>query len=70
MINSGYVILSFFSPTNFYFLVYKMSEIVGLHINVLQDGKTALDISLCYGKDFKSYELAKLLKLVPANRDF
>lgn len=36
---------------------------------MLQDGKTPLDLSLCYGKDFKSYELAKLLKLVPANRD-
>ncbi|KAF8407953.1 hypothetical protein HHK36_007093 [Tetracentron sinense] len=34
-----------------------------------KDGKTPLDLSLCYGKDFKSYELAKLLKLVPANRD-
>ncbi|OVA16266.1 Ankyrin repeat [Macleaya cordata] len=33
-----------------------------------KDGKTPLDLSLCYGKDFKSYELAKLLKLVPANR--
>lgn len=33
-------------------------------------GNTPLDLSLCYGKDFKSYELAKLLKLVPANRDF
>ncbi|KAM7511432.1 hypothetical protein LguiB_010307 [Lonicera macranthoides] len=33
-----------------------------------KDGITALDISLCYGKDFKSYDLAKLLKLVPANR--
>ncbi|KAK1272576.1 hypothetical protein QJS04_geneDACA013262 [Acorus gramineus] len=33
-----------------------------------KDGKTPLDISLCYGKDFKSYDLAKLLKLVPANR--
>lgn len=32
-----------------------------------QDGKTALDIGLCYGKDFKAYDLAKLLKLVPAN---
>ncbi|WOL12143.1 ankyrin repeat domain-containing protein, chloroplastic [Canna indica] len=32
-----------------------------------KDGKTPLDLSLCYGKDFKSYELAKLLKLVPAN---
>lgn len=32
-------------------------------------GKTPLDLSLCYGKDFKSYDLAKLLKLVPANRD-
>ncbi|KAI4356335.1 hypothetical protein L6164_000365 [Bauhinia variegata] len=34
-----------------------------------KDGKTALDLSLCYGKDFKSYDLAKLLKVVPANRD-
>lgn len=34
-----------------------------------KDGKTPLDISLCYGKDFKSYDLAKLLKLVPANRE-
>ncbi|PSR87606.1 Ankyrin repeat domain-containing protein [Actinidia chinensis var. chinensis] len=34
-----------------------------------EDGKTPLDIALCYGKDFKSYDLARLLKLVPANRD-
>ncbi|XP_078174897.1 ankyrin repeat family protein [Carex rostrata] len=34
-----------------------------------QDGKTPLDLSLCYGKDFKSYDLTSLLKLVPANRD-
>ncbi|KAJ3700613.1 hypothetical protein LUZ61_004318 [Rhynchospora tenuis] len=34
-----------------------------------KDGKTPLDLSLCYGKDFKSYDLARLLKLVPANRD-
>lgn len=34
-----------------------------------KDGKTPLDIGLCYGKDFKSYDLAKLLKLVPANRE-
>ncbi|KAL6960645.1 hypothetical protein U1Q18_038409 [Sarracenia purpurea var. burkii] len=34
-----------------------------------KDGKTPLDLALCYGKDFKSYDLAKLLKLVPANRD-
>ncbi|GAV79750.1 Ank domain-containing protein/Ank_2 domain-containing protein [Cephalotus follicularis] len=32
-----------------------------------KNGHTALDLSLCYGKDFKSYELAKLLKVVPAN---
>ncbi|KAK9104656.1 hypothetical protein Scep_021500 [Stephania cephalantha] len=32
-----------------------------------KDGKTALDLSLCYGKDFKSYDLAKLVKLVPAD---
>ncbi|XP_078431355.1 ankyrin repeat family protein [Wolffia australiana] len=34
-----------------------------------KEGKTPLDLSLCYGKDFKSYELAKLLKLLPANRE-
>lgn len=33
-----------------------------------KDGNTPLDLSLCYGKDFKAYDLAKLLKLVPANR--
>ncbi|KAA8548059.1 hypothetical protein F0562_004680 [Nyssa sinensis] len=33
-----------------------------------KDGKTPLDLSFCYGKDFKSYDLAKLLKLVPTNR--
>ncbi|WOG97652.1 hypothetical protein DCAR_0416993 [Daucus carota subsp. sativus] len=33
-----------------------------------KDGKTPLDLSLCYGKDFKSYDLAKLVKLVPYNR--
>ncbi|CAM0913531.1 unnamed protein product [Alopecurus aequalis] len=31
-------------------------------------GKTPLDLSLCFGRDFNSYDLAKLLKLVPANR--
>ncbi|KAF3431791.1 hypothetical protein FNV43_RR26527 [Rhamnella rubrinervis] len=31
-----------------------------------KDGKTPLDLSFCYGKHFKSYELAKLLKVVPA----
>ncbi|KAK8956087.1 hypothetical protein KSP40_PGU005157 [Platanthera guangdongensis] len=34
-----------------------------------KDGKTPVDLSLCYGRDFKSYDLAKLLKLVPANRN-
>lgn len=34
-------------------------------IVVFQDGKTALDLSLCYGKNFKSYDLSKLLKVVP-----
>ncbi|GMY13419.1 ankyrin repeat domain-containing protein EMB506, chloroplastic [Fagus crenata] len=33
-------------------------------------GRTPLDLSLCYGKDFKSFDLARLLKLVPVNRDF
>ncbi|XP_076926696.1 uncharacterized protein LOC143589971 [Bidens hawaiensis] len=32
-----------------------------------KDGKTPLDLALCYGKEFKAYDLAKLLKLVPAN---
>ncbi|MCL7029477.1 hypothetical protein MKW94_024279 [Papaver nudicaule] len=32
-----------------------------------KDGKTPLDLSLCYGKDFKSYELAKLLKVMGEN---
>ncbi|KAL2505118.1 Ankyrin repeat domain-containing protein [Abeliophyllum distichum] len=34
-----------------------------------KNGNSALDLSLCYGKDFKSYDLSKLLKQVPANRD-
>lgn len=34
-----------------------------------KNGNTALDLSLCYGKDFKSFDLSKLLKQVPANRD-
>ncbi|KDP45399.1 hypothetical protein JCGZ_09648 [Jatropha curcas] len=34
-----------------------------------KDGRTPLDLCLCYGKDFKSYDLAKLVKIVPANRD-
>ncbi|MED6151959.1 hypothetical protein PIB30_087281 [Stylosanthes scabra] len=32
-----------------------------------KDGKTALDLCLCYGKDFKSYELAQVVKLVPVD---
>lgn len=35
---------------------------------LFQDGKTPLDLSICFGKDFKSYDLAKLVKLVPYNR--
>ncbi|OWM70674.1 hypothetical protein CDL15_Pgr014347 [Punica granatum] len=36
-----------------------------------KDGKTPLDLCLCYGKDFKSYDIAKMLKLTPANnRDY
>ncbi|XP_041006216.1 ankyrin repeat domain-containing protein EMB506, chloroplastic [Juglans microcarpa x Juglans regia] len=34
-----------------------------------KDGRTPLDLSLCYGKDFKSFDLARLLKVVPADRD-
>ncbi|KAJ9152490.1 hypothetical protein P3X46_026051 [Hevea brasiliensis] len=33
------------------------------------DGMTPLDLCLCYGKDFKSYDLTKLVKIVPANID-
>ncbi|XP_021741442.1 ankyrin repeat domain-containing protein EMB506, chloroplastic-like [Chenopodium quinoa] len=33
------------------------------------DGRTPLDLSIAYGKDFKAYDLAKLLKMVTANRD-
>lgn len=33
-----------------------------------KDGRTPLDLALCYGREFKSYDLAKLLKLVPAKR--
>lgn len=35
-----------------------------------QDGRTPLDLGLCYGKDFKSYDLTKLLKIVPMDREF
>jgi hypothetical protein len=46
-----------------------MSEILfGFSVSALQDGRTALDLSLCFGRDFKSYDLAKLVKLIPANR--
>ncbi|KMT03167.1 hypothetical protein BVRB_8g197210 [Beta vulgaris subsp. vulgaris] len=34
-----------------------------------KDGRTPLDLSLSYGKDFNSYDLTKLLKIIPANRD-
>ncbi|XP_062103393.1 ankyrin repeat domain-containing protein EMB506, chloroplastic-like [Humulus lupulus] len=34
-----------------------------------KDGKTPLDLSLRCGKDFKSYDLASLLKIIPANRE-
>ncbi|PRQ20286.1 putative ankyrin repeat-containing domain-containing protein [Rosa chinensis] len=35
-----------------------------------KDGRTPIDLGLCYGKDFKSYDLTKLLKTVPMDRDF
>ncbi|XP_023549592.1 ankyrin repeat domain-containing protein EMB506, chloroplastic isoform X1 [Cucurbita pepo subsp. pepo] len=35
-----------------------------------KDGKTPLDLSLCYGKNFKSYDLSKLLKVVPVRGAF
>ncbi|XP_010441147.1 PREDICTED: ankyrin repeat domain-containing protein EMB506, chloroplastic [Camelina sativa] len=31
-----------------------------------KDGKLALDLALCFGRDFKSYDLVKLLKIMPA----
>ncbi|KAF7129983.1 hypothetical protein RHSIM_Rhsim10G0026300 [Rhododendron simsii] len=31
-------------------------------VAVFPDGKTPLDLALCYGKDFKSYDLAKVVK--------
>ncbi|KAB5520686.1 hypothetical protein DKX38_025005 [Salix brachista] len=34
-----------------------------------KDGMTPLDMSFCYGKDFRSFDIAKLLKVVPANRE-
>ncbi|XP_061959825.1 ankyrin repeat domain-containing protein EMB506, chloroplastic [Populus nigra] len=34
-----------------------------------KDGMTPLDLSLCFGKDFKSFDIAKLLKVLPANRE-
>ncbi|KAG7548628.1 Ankyrin repeat [Arabidopsis suecica] len=30
-----------------------------------KDGKLALDLALCFGRDFKSYDLVKLLKIMP-----
>ncbi|KAL6176559.1 hypothetical protein ACLB2K_053192 [Fragaria x ananassa] len=35
-----------------------------------KDGRTPIDLGLCYGKDFKSYDLTKLLKTVPMDREF
>ncbi|CAB4273548.1 unnamed protein product [Prunus armeniaca] len=35
-----------------------------------KDGRTPIDLGLCYGKDFKSYDLTKLLKIVPMDREF
>lgn len=34
-----------------------------------KDGMTPLDLSLCFGKDFKSFDIAKLLKVLPTNRE-
>ncbi|XP_010272028.1 PREDICTED: ankyrin repeat domain-containing protein EMB506, chloroplastic isoform X2 [Nelumbo nucifera] len=45
-------------------------DLLPIQWSSMHDGKTPLDLSLCYGKDFKSYDLAKLLKLVPADGDF
>ncbi|WCJ20919.1 Ankyrin repeat family protein [Euphorbia peplus] len=35
-----------------------------------KDGMTPLDLCYCYGKDFNTYDIAKLVKVVPANRDY
>ncbi|KAF8096437.1 hypothetical protein N665_0308s0011 [Sinapis alba] len=32
-----------------------------------KDGKVALDMALCFGRDFKSYDLVKLLKIMPTD---
>ncbi|ESQ46993.1 hypothetical protein EUTSA_v10027842mg [Eutrema salsugineum] len=32
-----------------------------------KDGKLALDMALCFGRDFKSYDLVKLLKIMPTD---
>jgi len=59
----------FFELFEWILYVIVMSEILfGFFVNTLQDGRTALDLSLCFGRDFKSYDLAKLVKLIPANR--
>ncbi|KAK4409911.1 Ankyrin repeat domain-containing protein, chloroplastic [Sesamum angolense] len=65
-------LLPFIRQENFILLRVDCSEVLLLscYLNLLQDGNTPLDLSLCYGKDFKSYELAKLLKQVPATRGF
>lgn len=34
-----------------------------------KNGRTPLDLSIAYGKEFKAYDLTKLLKIVPAYRD-
>ncbi|XP_047952692.1 ankyrin repeat domain-containing protein EMB506, chloroplastic [Salvia hispanica] len=34
-----------------------------------KDGNTPLDLSLCYGKEFKTYDLAKMLKQVAGSRN-
>lgn len=34
-----------------------------------KNGTSVLDLCLCYGKDFKSYDMTKLVKLVPAGID-
>lgn len=36
-----------------------------LAVFFFQDGKLALDMALCFGRDFKSYDLVKLLKIMP-----
>ncbi|PNY06968.1 ankyrin repeat domain-containing protein chloroplastic-like [Trifolium pratense] len=51
-----------------YTLFYDINTYVFKRTYQYIDGKTALDLSLCYGKDFMSYDLAKLVKVARTSR--